>query len=122
MAIRRKKAPKSNTALTTRVHRISSREQWDAMLKKAGNRVVVVQFFQVSSSRPHCIGWHSIPWHNLAARLKPRSTWRPNLLMQEMQFSCKQMRPFFRQFSTNSHYRKAVFVEVEVDEVEVRQG
>jgi len=44
----RRRAPKNKAAsATSRVHKIKSREQWDAMLKKAGSkRLVVVQFYQ----------------------------------------------------------------------------
>jgi hypothetical protein len=45
----RRKPPKKSQAPASRVHKIGSREQWDAMLKKAGDkRLVIVQFYQAS--------------------------------------------------------------------------
>ena len=85
MPPQRRRAPKNKAAsAASRVHKITSREQWDAMLKKAGNnRLVVVQFYQASM------------------------------------WTCKQMRPYFVKFSIQPKFRKAIFAEVDVDEMEV---
>lgn len=80
-----RRRPRQKTAQNvSRVHKITSMEQWKAMLQKAGDaRLVFVQFYQ------------SAAW------------------------TCKQMRPYFTRMSTQPKFRKAIFAEVEVDEVEV---
>ena len=49
MAVRKRVRPQKGA--TSRVHRITSMEQWENMLQRAGDRVVVVQFLQVSGGR-----------------------------------------------------------------------
>lgn len=82
---RRKSAarPGKGASIASRVHKITSRQQWESILDKSGtNRVVFIQFYQSSN------------------------------------WTCKQMRPFFTRFSVK--FRKAIFAEVDVDELDVR--
>lgn len=39
---------------------------------------------------------------------------------QSANWTCKQMRPYFTRLSTNGHFRKTIFAEIEVDEAGVR--
>lgn len=61
-------------APVSKVHKITSKAQWENMLNKAGDRVVVVQFFEVGQCQDDTFGLcrdlESRIWHSLAETCK----------------------------------------------------